>query len=381
MSANQTKYYFFIICCFATITVAAQNSVSAKIKKSNLYAGIEVGAKGVKMSILQMNKRSAATGSFVTIKDTALNTDFISFTQPTFNATLRGLTALYNVAFLEYAIPVSKIYTVISSGVKSQAEKENKFFRIKNLTDSFNIAVKEPRRLFPVIDAMEEAKLSHIGIVPEARRYNTFLIDIGSGNTKGGYFKNGNTKELKLFVLSWGTKTIANATEKRTEEDKSITNFKKQLNRVIAGDPDREIIYAVNESGAYNMNDNFAFSGGIAWSIANLMYPELIDNSVVPVTFNELVAFNDKLASNFQLYTAENITRNIKDITIDKNGVSTEIKKVLKVFDQKSLMAGTALLIKIMRQFEGTQEKKQFFLVKNGQVGWISAYVNQEVNN
>jgi hypothetical protein len=301
MLANQTKYYLFIICCFATITVAAQNSVSAKIKKSNLYAGIEVGAKGVKMSILQMNKRSAATGSFVTIKDTALNTDFISFTQPTFNATLKGLTALYNVAFLEYAIPASKIYTVVSSGVKSQAEKENKFFRIKNLTDSFNLAVKEPKRLFPVIDAMEEAKLSHIGIVPEARRYNTFLIDIGSGNTKGGYFKNGNTKELKLFVLSWGTKTIANATEKRTEEDKSITNFKKQLNRVIAGDPDREIIYAVNESGAYNMNDNFAFSGGIAWSIANLMYPELIDNSVVPVTFNELIAFNDKLASNFQL--------------------------------------------------------------------------------
>jgi len=30
-----------------------------------------------------------------------------------------------------------------------------------------------------------------------------------------------------------------------------------------------------------------------------------------------------------------------------------------------------------MRQFEGIYEKKQFFLVKNGQVGWISAYVDQ----
>jgi hypothetical protein len=43
-------------------------------------------------------------------------------------------------------------------------------------------------------------------------------------------------------------------------------------------------------------------------------------------------------------------------------------------------MAGTGLLLKIVRQFEGTMEKKNFFLVKNGQVGWISAYVNQNAN-
>jgi hypothetical protein len=53
------------------------------------------------------------------------------------------------------------------------------------------------------------------------------------------------------------------------------------------------------------------------------------------------------------------------------------VKRVNQVFDQRSLMAGTGLLLKIMRQFEGIYEKKQFFLVKNGQVGWISAYVDQ----
>jgi hypothetical protein len=40
-------------------------------------------------------------------------------------------------------------------------------------------------------------------------------------------------------------------------------------------------------------------------------------------------------------------------------------------------MAGTGLLLKIMRQFEGVYERKQFYLVKSGQVGWISAYVDQ----
>ncbi len=53
------------------------------------------------------------------------------------------------------------------------------------------------------------------------------------------------------------------------------------------------------------------------------------------------------------------------------------MKDVNKVFDQKALIAGVGLLLKIMRQFEGVYEKKQFYLVKNGQVGWVSAYVDE----
>ena len=56
--------------------------------------------------------------------------------------------------------------------------------------------------------------------------------------------------------------------------------------------------------------------------------------------------------------------QNLTDPAIDKDFVMDEVKRVNKVFDQKSLMAGTGLLLKIMRQFEGVWEKKQFFLVK-----------------
>jgi hypothetical protein len=59
--------------------------------------------------------------------------------------------------------------------------------------------------------------------------------------------------------------------------------------------------------------------------------------------------------------------------------ISKEIKRVHQVFDQKSLLAGTGLLLKVMRQFQSLYEGKQFYLVKNGQVGWISAYVDQTV--
>ena len=358
----------------------AQTNFKLKFENSVVYAGIDIGAKGVKLSILEIGKNAQKNGAFNVLKDTAVNTDFISFNQATYQATLNGLSKLYGAALNDYKVPAEHIFTVISSGVKIQADKEDKAEWINQFISAFKATINEPNRQVAVIDVKEEARLSHLGIVPDSRRYTTFLIDIGSGNTKGGYFPNGNTKDLKLFQLSWGTKSTANATEKRCENDKGIDNYKKQLERVLWGAENSEIVYAVNESGAYPMSDNIAFSGGIAWSLANLVYPELIDNSVVPVTYDDLAKFNEKLYTNYASVNDSAILKTITDNSLNKAAIGKEIRRVNQVFDQKALMAGTGLLLKIMRQFEGVYEKKQFFLVKNGQVGWISAYVDKTIN-
>jgi hypothetical protein len=355
----------------------AQTNFKLKFKRSSVYAGIEVGSKGVKISVLEIGKNAQNTGTFNVLTDSSVNTDFISFTQSTFSATLNALTGLYQVANVQYKIAPENIYTVLSSGVKVQAEKDNKLLWVKNLSDSFRKKINEPGRKVDLVDVVDEARLSHLGIVPEAKRYSTFLIDIGSGNTKGGYFPNGNTNDFKLFQLTWGTKSIANGTEKRMEEDKSLANYQRQLYRVLEGAANQEIIYAVNVSGAYNMSDNIAFSGGIAWAVSNLLFPELLENSVVPVTYDEVLKFSQQIYSNYGAYTPAAIVNKITDKNIDKIPVAQEIKTINKVFDQRALLAGTGLLLKIMRQFEGVYEHKQFFLVKSGQVGWISAYVDQ----
>jgi hypothetical protein len=369
-----------LVLVFSAVFVSAQQSnFKLKYQNSAVYAGIEVGAKGVKMSILEIGKNAQKSGAFNVLKDTSLNSDFISFSPSTYQATLAAFTNLYAIAKKEYSIPAESIFTVISSGVKVQADKANKNSWVKNLIDSFKLNVKEPKREVAVIDVMQEARLSHLGIVPESRRYTTFLIDIGSGNTKGGFFPNGDTKMLKLFQLSWGTKSTANATEKRCDDDKTIDNYNKQLTRVLTGAENAEITYMVNESGAYPMSDYIAFSGGIAWSVATLIYPELVGNSVVPVNYTDMVKFSERLYKNYPSLSDAAIVKSIADKTLDKIAIGKEVARVNQVFDQRSLMAGTGLLLKIMRQFEGVNEKKQFFLVKNGQVGWISAYVDQHI--
>lgn len=359
----------------------AQYSLKPKYKNSSIYAGIEVGSKGVKMSIVEIGRNARKSGAFNILKDTSVNTDFISFKSETTEATLSGFAGLYDMAINKFNIPSSRIHTVISSGVKTQSEKDKKQDMVKALIDSFRLKINEPARIVEVVDVLQEARLSHLGIVPDDKRYNTFLVDIGSGNTKGGFFPYGNTTDFKLFELTWGTKSTANETEKRCDElDKSLANYNRQLNRVLTGIEQKEIIFAVNSSGAYPLSDNIGFSGGIAWSVAVLAHPELIDQSIVPVTFEEIQKLSEKMFRNYTSLAAPALIRSLADKNLDKQtlaAITKEIKTVHGVFDQRSLMAGTGLLLKMMRQFASVYETKQFYLVKNGHVGWISAYVNQ----
>lgn len=359
-----------------TLSASSQTSSKPRVNEASVYTGIEVGSKGVKMSVLEISKNGQSSGNFTIIKDTTVNTDFITFSPSTFSATLNGLCGLYKAAESDYGIPSKRIFTVISSGVKMQAEKDNKTSWVSSLIDSFRLKINEPERQVEVVDVLQEAKLSHLGIVPESRRYNTFLIDIGSGNTKGGFFPFGDMSTFKLFQLNWGTKSTANATEKRCEGDNSLDNFNRQLYKVLASAENSEIVYAVNSSGSYPLSDNIAVSGGIAWAVSNLLHPELLDNPVVPVTYKEVEKLCEKLYNNFDAVAPNFLAQTLPTAT-EREKVVKEVTRVQKVFDQKSLMAGAGLLLKIMRQFASAYETKQFYLIKNGAVGWISAYVNQ----
>ena len=364
----------------ATGTTTAQNNARPRYSSSTLYTGIEVGSKGVKMSVIEIGKNAKSNGAFHIIKDTSVNTDFISFSDATFSATLNSFAGLFNAATSQYQVPSKRIFTVISSGVKMQAEKDDKSMWIQKLIDSFRLKINEPKREVEVVDVAKEAKLSHLGIVPDSRRYSTFLVDIGSGNTKGGFFPYGNTNQFKLFQVNWGTKSVANATDKGLGDDKSLFNYNRQLFRVLGGAENPEITYAVNASGAYPLSDNIAISGGIAWAVATLTHPELSDNPIVSVSFDEVVKFNEKLYKNFDALAPNFLAANINRSN-EKETVIKEAKRVHQVFDQRALMAGTGLLLKLMRQFSSAFETKTFYLVKNGQVGWVSAYVDQNLED
>jgi hypothetical protein len=95
------------------------------------------------------------------------------------------------------------------------------------------------------------------------------------------------------------------------------------------------------------------------------------------VSWDDVQRLNEILFKDPEALSDAILVKTIRSEGIDKEKAAKEIKRVHQVFDQRSLLAGTGLLLKIMRQFKSIYETKQFFLVKNGQVGWISAYVDQ----
>ena len=142
-----------------------------------------------------------------------------------------------------------------------------------------------------------------------------------------------------------------------------------------------DINYAINTSGAYALSDNIAFSGGISWAVATLIFPEYADRSVIVVTFDEVQRFTEKVYKDYASLSEIALTKDSKLTSAQKATITKSVKNVHKVFDQRSLMAGSALLLKLMRQFASLYETKQFYLVKNGQVGWVSAYVDESLFN
>src|SRR5436190_6916675 len=98
----------------ASIT-SAQTNFKLKYNNSVVYAGIEVGSKGVKMSVIEIGKNAQSRGAFNILKDSSVNTDFISFNSPSFEATLNGMSGLYSTLVNRYRIDPKFLYTVVSS--------------------------------------------------------------------------------------------------------------------------------------------------------------------------------------------------------------------------------------------------------------------------
>lgn len=353
----------------------AQNTALAFTAPGEKIAGIEVGSKGVKLSILEKPANENAAAKI--LKDTAVNTDFISYTAQSYDATLTAFTNLYLYAKNDCKIPAANIATAISSGVKAQADKAGKNAHIQTLIDAFRIKINEENRNVEVISVLKESILSHYGIVSNENRYNTFLIDIGSGNTKGGYFSS-ETKKFVMFQIPSGTKSTTNTTEKLCGANCNFDGFAKQVTPVVDSLEKNEIIYAVNASGAFPASNTMAISGGIAWATATLLQPEKTDVAYIDVTYKDIARFRENLIK----YNADIPDTNkliIKGITAQRQTeIRKELQRVLNVFDVKSLLGGTTLMLRIMRQFEGVTTTKKFRLIKTGQTGWITGYVLQK---
>ncbi len=355
------------------LTVIA-NIVESLLKSvqglGELYAGIEVGAKGIKLSVIEVKLSKDREYDYSLKADTSINTDAASLSYQSEKETSDAISVLLEIIKNRYKVPANKIHIVISSGLKQELDRYNKvdyfanIIRPKEMDPSIRIAYVTPA---------QESELSFMGIVPQKYRFNTDQLDVGSGNTKGGYFN-----ADKIFVpvtFPLGTKSFQRLVETITQGN--LDDFLKCAQRILNDSLGKLIVYEFANKTEFKSRDIVYLSGGIVWAIASLMHPQGVNNNYIELTSREIGEFRKLIFSNYEEVTKPDVT--LISNAEDGRASLRNINRVLKTYDQKALLAGAIWLDELIQQVNTINPAKKFVYPKYAYVGWISGYIIKKV--
>ena len=339
--------------------------------KEQAYAGIEIGAKGIKLSILSIQLNSSGEVEYVLKSDSSVNPEPAAFTPQSQQETADALKKFIEIARSRYNISSDKIFVVISSGLKAELDKRN---NAAEFTRSITPVPAPPGFSIQSVSSAEEAELAVLGTVPPKRRYSTSLIDVGSNKTNGGYFMDA-SQSFDAVYFPVGTRSFVSMVKNKkpyniTEFARvAETLFKDSLSQIVHDELSRR-------AGLRNRSATY-LGGGIVWCIATYLYPEKVDDNYVELTPADISRFRSMLLSNY----AKTIQPDISNIT--KETLMMDARKTISraqnTYDQESLIAGAIWIDGLMKELNTTQPVKRFYFSKYAYVGWISGYISRAV--
>ena len=189
---------------------AAMRQLIGEVSGKELYAGIDVGASGVKLAIFRTRYENGFYSKDVKVKPNAPNVTLVSGTAQSFQAGQEVMKA-YLDSIRRYKVSADHIYVAFSSGVnealgKTPAKKKKLYELFSSLITN-GMPGSDSLMIDSTLTAAREAELFMIGSIPQRLWTSASCIDIGSGNTKGGYYDSG--RRFHSVSLPFGTKTLA----------------------------------------------------------------------------------------------------------------------------------------------------------------------------
>ncbi|MBL0359046.1 MAG: hypothetical protein IPP72_20255 [Chitinophagaceae bacterium] len=272
-----------------------------------------------------------------------------------------------------YKIPGSNTHVVISSGLRQELDKYNK-------TDYFASIVR-PKEMdsavtITSITPNQEAELSILGIVPQKDRFNANQLDIGSGNTKGGYFDE--ARRLVPVTFPLGTKSFQRLVDAR--EKGNIKQFVAAAEKLWADSISFTVDTELAFKNDFKSKDAIYLSGGIVWALTSYLYPAAAEQNYVELSGKDIADFRQKLVSNYDELTKPAsllaITNHVTQVTARNN-----IERVTKTYDQRALTAGAIWLDELIKKVNSVNPNKKFIYPRYGYVGWISGYIIKKVTH
>ncbi len=262
------------------------------------------------------------------------------------------------------------ITVVASSGVAS--------FSAPLITLIRNKLISQTGHGLDVVTPRQEARLAFDWIVPDRQRGQVLQMDIGSGNTKGGFYDRRGRK-ARYFDMSvpYGTKTFAGDVKFRFPEVRTF-DFGEKANQFYADTVAPLFRPQIEGLPAAVKMPSLYLTGGIVWATAMILYPkEMAERRnwlpLQPTDFARL----GKLIVAGTPYGAglpDTLTPAQREWTVKA------MKAVRNTFNPHQLAAGAALADGIGEQFAFAQRSSLLF-ASFANNGWISQYLIEKFVN
>nr|WP_293833983.1 tetratricopeptide repeat protein [uncultured Arsenicibacter sp.] len=352
-----------------TVSEKVLRQILSGLKETEeLYGGIDIGAKGVKLSVVALKFSPDGHALFRVVKSETRNTTPIECTPAVFAETAKAVHIYLDSLMTRRKLTKNRIFVVGSSGLQTALVKNNKQADLeKALHDELGSAWPTA---IPFIDAAGEAELTVRGTIPRREWLTTSTIDIGSGNTKGGYFTTDNTFDYIDFpgtvsmlkkIQEGGKPVDQSAQQVYTDELQSVV--KREMGRK-AGFQNRQRVYMM---------------GGIVYALVTYLHPREINTQLVKFTYKDAVKLQEMAIQNYDALTNPDLSGLDNEEAMRK--AQADIKTVReKVFKRDEIIAGATMLRGVLEECRRSRpEAKEFIFPRGGVIGWISGYIIQSI--
>jgi hypothetical protein len=346
-------------------------------KTLGIYGGVEIGSSGVKMVVVEMWNQGGVTG-FNVLENNDKDTEIVKvargakdFDPEKLKKTTKAIKEYFDKLHDDRHIPLDNIFIVSSSGVLSPFDKDVEAFQRNRARLAQEVKEKTGKEL-AFIDAAEEARYSTTSIVAKVDREKSLLLDIGSGNSKGGGFdKRENFLDIELEL---GSKTYEGRILEKKFTNESFVQAARRLTPEEIVAPLRR---KVAEEPLLTPRPKVHLIGGIVWAMATFTHPEWQLERRLTLTAQDIDAFQQMVETNDAEANRNDVLRRARMKGPDAlvAAVEEDLNRIQKnVFkDQNRLVAGSHILKCISEAYDLKNKEISFFRL--GHYSWMLGYV------
>lgn len=334
---------------------------------NDVYAGIEIASKGVKLSIIEVKYSPSGESQYSIVKADDITTNAIEATETAFDATVKAAKSYLDTLTIRRKIPLDHILVKGSSGL-SNGLKNMGDNKLEKLQTRLQTALNKPVEF---ITSAKEAELTIRGTLPRSEWTQITMLDIGSGNTKGGYFNETEFKYIDMLGVSTFTQRIEKGKKNKSFADACKSIYEDEIK-------DDLVRSQFAQLPAYQTRNKCYFMGGIVFALTTYLHPGQFNNKQVAFTYNEVKRFRDMAIGDYAKLTNPNLS-DIDDEKLFKK-VQQSVKKLREeTFNQNQLIAGATLLLGMMEEIRKNDSNKTFAFHRDGYIGWISGVIHDEI--